>query len=181
MRKTLLRIWTFIKRRKIISTLLFIILIGFILPQQMIIPVKGADEKSWNHNSFWYYPWGKSVVHKGIDIFAHEGTPVLASIYGIVVYNGYNEMGGNTLVILGPRWKLHYYAHLYTTYVGIGSFVSTGEMIAEVGQTGNAMGKSPHLHYSIATLFPYFWRADSTHQGWRKMWYLNPQEYILNK
>ena len=41
-----------------------------------IIPVKGATINDWNSESFWHYPWGKSVVHHGIDIFAKKGTSV---------------------------------------------------------------------------------------------------------
>ena len=42
----------------------------------------------------------------------------------------------------------------------------------------NAQGKSPHLHYAIATLIPYPWRIDSDHQGWKKMFSLNPIDYL---
>lgn len=169
---------SFLKRRKLLSVLLLIIFIGFLLPQDPVIPVKGAGINSWNHESFWYYPWGKSVVHKGIDIFANEGTPVIASVYGIVLYAGEIERGGNVVVVLGPKWRIHYYAHLKTRAVGCLSLVSTGGKIGEVGTSGNAVGKPPHLHYSIVSLFPYFWRIDSAHQGWKKMFYLNPQDHI---
>ena len=52
------------------------------------------------------------------------------------------------------------------------------DTIALVGATGNAAGKPPHLHYTIKTLFPYFWLADKSVQGWRKMFYLNPVTYL---
>ena len=47
----------------------------------------------WNQNTFWDEPWGKSGVHKGIDIFAKEGTPVLSSTDGVVIYKGKFGMG----------------------------------------------------------------------------------------
>jgi murein DD-endopeptidase MepM/ murein hydrolase activator NlpD len=53
-----------------------------------------------------------------------------------------------------------------------------GERIGAVGTTGNAKGKSPHLHYSIMTLVPYPWRIDNGKQGWKKMFYLNPINYL---
>ncbi len=46
------------------------------------MPVAGATISSYNQNSFWAYPWGKSVTHKGVDIFAKEGTAVLSSTGG---------------------------------------------------------------------------------------------------
>jgi murein DD-endopeptidase MepM/ murein hydrolase activator NlpD len=53
---------------------------GFLVPEgQCKIPVVGAPSKDWNYKAFWYYPWGRSGVHKGIDIFAKEGTPVFAA------------------------------------------------------------------------------------------------------
>src|SRR3569833_4037881 len=58
------------------------------------------------------YPWGKSVTHKGVDIFAKAGTPIHPSTPGLVVYTGEIERGGNVVLVLGPKWRLHYYAHL---------------------------------------------------------------------
>jgi peptidoglycan LD-endopeptidase LytH len=58
---------------------------GLLLPEKLIIPVKGATKADWNSKSFWFSPWGKSGVHKGIDIFAKEGTPVISACSGLVV------------------------------------------------------------------------------------------------
>ena len=52
------------------------------------------------------------------------------------------------------------------------------KIIGKVGSSGNAAGKSPHLHYSIITPIPYFWRIDTSKQCWKKMFYLNPIDYI---
>ena len=65
---------------------LLLIGLGFLIPQNMIIPVKGATTKSWDDESFWAYPWGSSITHKGIDVFAETGTEIVSSTYGIVVY-----------------------------------------------------------------------------------------------
>ena len=56
-------------------TLLFIgiFILGFMMPQKIIVPVEHASSKDWNANSFWAHPWGKSVTHKGVDIFAKKG------------------------------------------------------------------------------------------------------------
>ena len=58
------------------------------------------------------------------------------------------------------------------------SFVANGEQLGTVGTTGNAAGKPPHLHYSIVTPIPNFWNLDTDKQGWKKMFYLNPIDYL---
>ncbi len=142
------------------------------------MPVEGATKSSYNEKSFWYYPWGKSVTHKGVDIFAKEGTTVGSSTSGLVIYCGQLKMGGNVVFVLGPKWRIHYYAHLQEIKTSVGSWVNKGGIIGTVGTSGNAVGKSPHLHYSIVTAIPYFWRIDLDHQGWKKMFYLNPINFL---
>ena len=142
------------------------------------MPVKGATASDYNSKSFWFYPWGKSVTHKGIDIFAKKGTKITAATSGIVLYSGTIRMGGNIVVILGPKWRLHYYAHLNELNSNAHAIVSKNTTIGSVGTSGNASGKSPHLHYAIVSLIPYVWRIDSERQGWRKMFYLNPIAFL---
>jgi len=168
-----------IKRKSFIYRVLFIIIVGWgIFPEQLIIPVKNAKKMDWNHNTFWYAPWGQSGVHKGIDIFAPKNTDVLAATGGLVLYKGQFKLGGNVLVVLGPKWRLHYYAHLNESAVFIGKIVFTAEKIATIGDTGNARGKPYHLHYTVLSLLPYFWRWDHEVQGWKKMFYLNPSDLL---
>jgi peptidoglycan LD-endopeptidase LytH len=166
--------------RRILLLILTVLIIGFLIPQSFRMPVKGATAKSYAQNSYWFYPWGKSVTHKGVDIFAKKRTPVRSATYGIVLYKGEISMGGNVVLILGPKWRLHYYAHLDSIQAKRFSFVSTGSTIGTVGATGNAVGKPPHLHYTIRTMIPYPWQNDKAVQGWKKMFYLNPIKY-LNK
>lgn len=142
------------------------------------MPVKDATASDYNSKSFWFYPWGKSVTHKGIDIFAKKGTEITAATSGIVLYSGTIRMGGNIVVILGPKWRLHYYAHLNELHSSALAIVSKNTTIGSVGISGNASGKSPHLHYAIVSLIPYVWRIDSDRQGWRKMFYLNPIDFL---
>jgi peptidoglycan LD-endopeptidase LytH len=166
------------KLKKFLLFSLVFLLIGFILPQSLKMPVRGATIKSYSQDSFWFYPWGKSVTHKGVDVFAEKGTIVNSSTNGIVLFKGQIEMGGNVVLILGPKWRLHYYAHLDSISTNIFSFVNTRTKIGTVGATGNAIGKSPHLHYAIKTIIPYIWKADKAIQGWKKMFYLNPIPYL---
>ena len=153
---------------------LLVILVGFLIPERLIVPVDGASVSDWNKDTFWFEPWGASGVHKGIDIFAAQGKDVLAATGGIVVYSGSNDLGGNIVLTLGPKWRFHYYAHMESSTKSFGNFVSRGEPIGSVGSTGNAAGKQPHLHYVILTAIPYPWRADTKSQGWKKMFYLDP-------
>lgn len=169
-----------LKKRKGLLIIFIVLLIGFLLPQNFVIPVENAKKRDWNEESFWYYPWGKSVTHKGVDIFASEGTNVNSSTHGIVLYKGKLSRGGNVIFVLGPKWRFHYYAHLKEIHTSWFNYVSKGEIIGEVGKTGNAVNTPPHLHYSIFTIVPYPWRIDNDRQGWKKMFYLNPIDY-LNK
>lgn len=167
--------------KKLLIILLLVLIIGFLLPQPFVMPVQGANAKSYAQNSFWFYPWGKSVTHKGVDIFAKRGTPVHAATPGMVLYNGKIKTGGNVVLVLGPKWRLHYYAHLDSICEDLPLFVSTDTKIGTVGSTGNAAGKPPHLHYTMRSVFPSPWRYDNnSKQGWKKMFYINPIPY-LNK
>jgi len=167
-----------IRKKSIIISLLIVLFLGFLIPQDLKMPVKGATKSDYNSKSFWFYPWGKSITHKGIDIFAKKGAEINSSTLGLVLYSGEISMGGKFILILGPKWRLHYYAHLDKLKIRSLTLVSKNSIIGTVGTSGNATGKQPHLHYAIATLFPYLWRIDSDQQGWKKMFYLNPIEYL---
>jgi murein DD-endopeptidase MepM/ murein hydrolase activator NlpD len=155
-----------------------LIILGLLIPEKMIIPVQNATKHDWHQDTFWYAPWGSSGVHKGIDIFGRKGTNVLTATTGIVVYSGTIKKGGIVLAILGPKWRIHYYAHLDQSIVNTGDFVSLNSKIATLGDTGNAAGKQPHVHYSILSLLPIPWLASFDEQGWKKMFYLNPSEKL---
>ncbi len=158
-----------------------IIIVGYMLPEPLVIPVKGGKAVDWNHKTFWYEPWGKSVVHKGIDIFAKKGTELLSATNGIVIYKGTLGIGGNVIVVLGPKWRIHYFAHLESSNVEAGEFIRLSQSIGKVGDTGNAKGKPDHVHYSIVTIFPYLWHWDNSTQGWKKIFYLDPSKKLLSK
>jgi peptidoglycan LD-endopeptidase LytH len=164
--------------KKISLLILLVIAIGLIIPEQVLMPVTGATASNFDKDSFWFYPWGKSVTHKGVDIFAKEGTDVVSSVDGLVIGAGQIELGGNFVMVLGPQWRLYYYAHLKEIKATRFSWVNKGEVIGTVGTTGNAKGKAPHLHYTIKTVVPYFWCMDSSKQGWKKMFYLNPAHHL---
>jgi lipoprotein NlpD len=87
-------------------------------------------------------------AHEGIDLVADEGTPVHAAEAGRVVYAG-EDLGdyGRVVIVkhLG-RWAT-VYAHNRKNLVDEGTFVERGDVIAEVGDTGNAT--TPHLHFEV--------------------------------
>lgn len=154
----------------------FVLFFVLFLEQEPFIPVEGASLNDWNPDSFWAEPWGISGVHKGIDIFARKGTVALSAVSGLVVYQGELELGGKVVKILGPKWHLHYYAHLDTISVSFGQWVPRGQMIGNVGKTGNA--RTPHLHYSVLRLIPNPKQYSTQTQGWKRMFYLNPDRYL---
>ena len=165
--------------KKVKLFLLFIFIIGFIIPQNLTMSVQGATSSDYNKDTFWYSPWGKSGTHKGVDVFAKTGTPIHSAVNGWVLYQRKVSLGGNVILILGPKWRLHYYAHLDEITTSRFSLVNKSTQIGTVGDSGNAKGKQPHLHYSIVTILPYPWRIDGDKQGWKKMFYLNPIDYCL--
>lgn len=82
------------------------------------------------------------------------------------------------MVGLGPKWQIHYFAHLATIATDTGLIITKGETLGAVGDTGNAQGKPPHLHYSILSLLPKPWLIDTSTQGYKKAFYQNPIRYL---
>lgn len=164
---------------KLLKILAVILALGLLLPGRGVIPVQNATHKDWNANSFWYSPWGKSGVHKGIDIFAAKGQRVISSTSGLVIYAGDIEMGGKVVAILGPKWRIHYYAHFNSINAQVLDYAGKGDIIGAVGDSGNAKGKPPHLHYSVISLVPYVWKLSTEKQGWKRMFYMNPVDSFV--
>lgn len=145
-----------------------------ILQQQVF----GARSQDWNANTYWHPNWGKSGVHKGIDIFAARGTPVVAAQAGLVVYQGLLREGGNVVAVLSPRGWLHYYAHLDQAFVPAGTWVTANQPLGSVGQSGNAQGKAAHLHYAIVSPVPRLQSFRPVSQGWKRVFYRNPDALL---
>ena len=161
-----------------LSIICLTLIVISLLPKQIQNPVKGATSNDWHQDTFWYEPWGISGVHKGIDIFAEKSTEIISPNFSLVIYTGEINIGGKVVVTLDSSLRLHYFAHIDEIKTQIGVFVSTGQVLGSVGDSGNAAGKQPHLHYSVVTLIPYLWKADGASQGWKKIFYLNPADYI---
>ena len=60
-------------------------------------------------------------------------------------------LGGRQVWVLGPAHERHYYAHLEDWAPGLaqGRIVEAGDALGMVGDSGNAKGTPPHLHYGV--------------------------------
>lgn len=86
--------------------------------------------------------------HQGIDIASTLGTPIMASNAGKVIYSNNTIKGyGNLIILRHSEEFVTVYAHNQINLVEEGIWVSKGQIIGKVGQTGNATG--PHLHFEI--------------------------------
>lgn len=92
---------------------------------------------------------GYSGRHGGIDLMAPHGSPVLAAAAGTVVYAARYYAYGNIIDISHADGSITRYAHLSRFSPGIrpGTVVAAGQVIGDVGATGNAHGY--HLHFEV--------------------------------
>ena len=111
-------------------------------------PVSGTKS---NIGGFWGDSRdGGERKHKGIDIFAKKGTPVVAVSDGRIVKEAHTPIGGKTIWLkpTNRSWTA-YYAHLDKQLVKPGQRVRKGQVIGTVGNTGNARKTPSHLHFGI--------------------------------
>ena len=101
----------------------------------------------------WQAPRGVGRRHEGQDIFAPRGTPILSATKGYVYKVGENNLGGQTVSVIGSGGRVYYYAHLdrYAPGIEVGDRVTTRNVLGYVGTTGNAQGTPPHLHFGVYT------------------------------
>ncbi|HXR98914.1 MAG TPA: M23 family metallopeptidase [Pyrinomonadaceae bacterium] len=101
----------------------------------------------------WGAPRGVGRHHEGQDIFAAKGTPILSATNGFIYKIGENNLGGQTVSVIGSGGRIYYYAHLdsYAKGIAVGDRVSKRTVLGYVGTTGNAQGTPPHLHFGIYT------------------------------
>ncbi|MBN2359224.1 MAG: peptidoglycan DD-metalloendopeptidase family protein [Deltaproteobacteria bacterium] len=87
--------------------------------------------------------------HQGVDIFAPRGEPVVAPVTGVIESAGHTSVGGNCVTIRRGEERF-YLAHLDSLAdLRPGQSISAGDPVGTVGNTGNAQGTAPHLHFSI--------------------------------
>ena len=120
-------------------------------PAPLPTPVDGVPLKHISNS--WGAPRSGGRRHQGVDIFAPRGQNIRSTTNGLVLSKGENELGGRFVRILGPRCRVHYYAHLESfADVQVGQRVLGGQIIGTVGNSGNAKTTPSHLHYGIYTL-----------------------------
>jgi murein DD-endopeptidase MepM/ murein hydrolase activator NlpD len=97
--------------------------------------------------------YGAGRGHKGQDVFAKCGKPIIAARAGKVEYNESHSAAGNYIVINGKGTPRDYmYAHMKRSpRFRIGAAVDKGQQIGAIGHSGNASGC--HLHFEL-------WRGD---------------------
>lgn len=110
-----------------------------------ICPVSG----SVSFTNDWGNPRSGGRTHKGTDMFAARGTPVVAATDGTVRFSD-GGLGGIAIWVKGNGASF-YYAHLDSRASGLtaGSYVTRGTVIGYVGNTGNAYGGAHHLHFQL--------------------------------
>lgn len=91
------------------------------------------------------YRWGR--LHSGIDIANDVGTPVRGAMAGKVIFSGWCDGYGQTVILEHDRGYSSLYGHLSQSVVQPGQYVEAGEVIAYMGNTGWSTG--PHLHFEV--------------------------------
>lgn len=112
-----------------------------------VFPVIG----DWRYSS----PFGErespggigSTNHRGIDIAASAGTPVVSTVTGRVEVASSLRGYGNSVYVVDAAGNQHRFAHLQGYNVRPGQMVTAGQQIGTVGSTGNSTGN--HLHYEL--------------------------------
>lgn len=141
------------------------------VPDGLIVPVRGVAVEDLADS--WGVARGDGRSHKGIDIMAAQGAPVLAAADGRIVRFWTSELGGVSIYQADESGRLvFYYAHLSARAEGLseGDAVRQGDVIGFVGATGNAT--TPHLHFEIS-------RVADVRRWWRGR-SMNPYPYLVS-
>ena len=98
----------------------------------------------------WGFPRSGGRRHKGVDMFAARGTPVVAVVDGRIKFSS-NSLGGRSTHLYSDNGTVYYYTHLDAHPSGIssGQRVAKGTIVGYVGNSGNARYTSPHNHFEI--------------------------------
>ena len=122
---------------------------GPVQPGEFVFPVDGPHSYVDSFGA----PRSGGRTHKGTDILAAYGTPVVACVSGTISRTTPTDtgLGGITIWLSGSNGSSYYYAHLSRIADGIrrGASVGAGQVIGYVGHTGNA-GSCNHLHFQIS-------------------------------
>jgi peptidoglycan LD-endopeptidase LytH len=107
-------------------------------------PVAGAV----SFTDSWGAPRSGGRSHKGVDMIAARGTPIVAIYSGQISRFSNSSLGGKSIYFTSDAGDMYYYAHLDDfADVGTGQHVDAGTVIGYNGSTGNAPDYLPHLHF----------------------------------
>ncbi len=110
-------------------------------------PVRGSVVTMYANDNARPYAGG---MHRGIDIAADAGTPVVAARAGRVTFAGALGAAGNVVAIRSADGRYATsYLHLGGVSVSRGERVAIGAAIGEVGTTGRRSVPAPHLHFGV--------------------------------
>jgi murein DD-endopeptidase MepM/ murein hydrolase activator NlpD len=120
--------------------------IGLDLTPGFICPVGGRS----SFIDTWGAPRSGGRTHRGTDMMAPRGTPLVAVANGVIRY-GSSVLGGNTVWLHADYGVSFFYAHLDTFAANLqsGDVVTIGTVIGTVGDTGNPAPGAYHLHFGI--------------------------------
>lgn len=98
----------------------------------------------------WGFPRSGGRRHKGVDMFAARGTPVVAVVDGRIKFSS-NSLGGRSTHLYSANGTVYYYTHLdgHPGNISSGQTVAKGTIVGFVGNSGNARYTSPHNHFEI--------------------------------
>ncbi len=94
----------------------------------------------------WGFPRSGGRFHEGNDLFASRGTPVLAPVSGTASHTS-GRIGGLQFRLVADDGTLYLGSHLDA--FGAAGRVAAGDVVGYVGDTGNARGSRPHVHFEI--------------------------------
>ncbi|MBA2529992.1 MAG: M23 family metallopeptidase, partial [Euzebyales bacterium] len=95
----------------------------------------------------WHYPRPGGRLHLGVDMFAAHGTPLHAVADGVVDNVYTDSLGGLAVTMTDTGGDYYYYAHLSSASSRSGQRVRARDVIGAVGNSGNARGTPPHVHW----------------------------------
>lgn len=100
----------------------------------------------------WGAPRSGGRSHKGVDMMAARGAPLVAIESGVITRTSNSSLGGISIYLAGASGNRYYYAHLDSLADGVrgGMSVSVGDLIGYNGSSGNASFAAPHLHFQYA-------------------------------
>lgn len=134
------RIWS---ERKIIDAVLTSFTDKPVDGLSLAAPVPGTQSSSFGYRRF--FNEQPRSPHKGMDISASSGEPIIAPRAGEIAATGNYFFNGNTVLIDHGQGFVTMYCHLSEIAVVEGTSVEVGDVIGAVGATGRVTG--PHLHF----------------------------------